>query len=273
MKLADALEVAVRTDPGRTRSHNEDAVFADAGLGIAILADGMGGYNAGEVASGMATTLLASNFARYIPTHSLGNGPASGVTEAVQQIAHEVSVVNLSIYNAAQSQPQYCGMATTLVVAWFYDNRMVVGHIGDSRLYLLRGEHFQQLTRDHSLLQEQLDNGMITIEEARYSQNRNLVTRGLGVGPEVETEIHDYELQAGDIVLLCSDGLTDMIEDAGISLILKTMGGDLPLAAEHLVQLANENGGRDNISVILVKVTGEYASPRGWWQKLLARMQ
>lgn len=273
MKLADALDVAVRTDPGRSRSHNEDAVFADAGLGIAILADGMGGYNAGEVASGMATTLLASNFARYIPTHTLGNGPASGVAEAVERIAHEVAVTNLAIYNAAQSQPQYAGMATTLVVAWFYDNRMMVGHIGDSRLYLLRGDHFQQLTRDHSLLQEQLDNGMISMAEARHSQNRNLVTRGLGVGPEVETEIHDYELEAGDIVLLCSDGLTDMIEDAEISFILQTSGGDVTLAAEHLVKRANDHGGRDNISVILVKIKGEYASPRGWWQKLQARLK
>ena len=111
---------------------------------------------------------------------------------------------------------------------------------------------------------------MISAEEARHSQNKNLVTRGLGVGPDVETEIHDYELQAGDIVLLCSDGLTDMVEDADISLILKTQGGDLTLAAEHLVQLANDNGGRDNISVILVKVKGDYPAKRGWWYRLLA---
>jgi len=273
MKLADALQMVALTDPGRSRSHNEDAVFADAALGIAVLADGMGGYSAGEVASGMATTVLASNFAQYMPTHQVGNGPASGVAEAMERIAHEVSVANLAIYNAAKGQPHYAGMATTLVIAWFYDNRMVVGHIGDSRLYLQRGNAFEQLTRDHSLLQEQLDSGMISAEEARHSQNKNLVTRGLGVGPDVETEIHDYELQAGDIVLLCSDGLTDMVEDADISLILKTQGGDLTLAAEHLVQLANDNGGRDNISVILVKVMGEYASPRGWWQKLLARLK
>jgi serine/threonine protein phosphatase PrpC len=222
MKLADALQMVALTDPGRSRSHNEDAVFADAALGIAVLADGMGGYSAGEVASGMATTVLASNFAQYMPTHEVGNGPANGVAEAMQRIADEVSVANLAIYNAAKGQPHYAGMATTLVLAWFYDNRMVVGHIGDSRLYLQRGNAFEQLTRDHSLLQEQLDSGMISAEEARHSQNKNLVTRGLGVGPDVETEIHDYELLAGDIVLLCSDGLTDMVEDADISLILKT---------------------------------------------------
>ena len=181
MKLADALQMVALTDPGRSRSHNEDAVFADAALGIAVLADGMGGYSAGEVASGMATTVLASNFAQYMPTHEVGNGPASGVAEAMERIAHEVSVANLAIYNAAKGQPHYAGMATTLVIAWFYDNRMVVGHIGDSRLYLQRGNAFEQLTRDHSLLQEQLDSGMISVEEARHSQNKNLVTRGLVV--------------------------------------------------------------------------------------------
>lgn len=273
MKLADALEVVVRTDPGRARSHNEDAVFADAGLGIAILADGMGGYNAGEVASSMASTLLASNLAHYIPSHQIGSGAASAVTEAEDVIAREVATANLAIYHAAQSHPQYAGMATTLVIAWFFDNRMIVGHLGDSRLYRLRGESFEQLTRDHSLLQEQLDSGMITIAAARRSNNRNLVTRGLGVGPEVDTEIHDHDIDAGDIVLLCSDGLNNMVDDAKISFVLQTLGDDLVLAAEHLVQLANDNGGRDNISVILVKIKGEYASPRGWWRKLLARLK
>ncbi|MDP3635866.1 MAG: Stp1/IreP family PP2C-type Ser/Thr phosphatase [Azonexus sp.] len=273
MKLADALEIVVRTDPGKARSHNEDAVFADVGLGMAILADGMGGYNAGEVASGMATTLLASNFARYMPTHLLGTGAAGHLAEAEERLAHEVAVANRAIYNTAQSQPQYAGMATTLVIAWFYDNRLVVGHIGDSRLYLWRGEHFYQLTRDHSLLQEQLDSGMISLADARHSLHKNLVTRGLGVGPEVETEIHDYDVQAGDIVLLCSDGLTDMIEDAEIALVLQTLGQNLTLAADHLVQLANDNGGRDNISLILIKVVGEFSSPKGWWQKLLARLK
>ncbi len=271
MKLSNALEMVASTDSGLIRSHNEDAVFVDAELGIALLADGMGGYKAGEVASGMATTLLASNFGRVIPT--LEAEAAGSLLAAEDLVASEVAVANSAIYNAAISQPQYAGMATTLVVAWFYDNRMIVGHLGDSRLYRLRGEHFEQLTRDHSLLQEQLDSGMITVEEARYSENKNLVTRGLGVDPEVETEIHDYDVQTGDIVLLCSDGLSDMVEDAEIAITLQTLGGELNLAATHLVHLANEHGGRDNISVILVKIKGEFASPRGWWRKLLAGLK
>lgn len=273
MRLAEALEVAVSTDPGLVRSHNEDAVFADASLGIAILADGMGGYNAGEVASGMATTLLASNFSQLIQTLAERPQGCCSELEAASHIAGEVSNANGAIFNASQFQPQYAGMGTTLVLAWFYDNRMSVAHVGDSRLYRLRGEYFEQLTRDHSLLQEQLDSGMITAEEARYSQNRNLVTRALGVDPDVETEIHVHDLLPGDIVLLCSDGLSDMVEDEEIALTLQTLGGNLELAAEQLVHLANDNGGRDNISVILIKVRGDYAEPRGWWQKLLARVK
>jgi serine/threonine protein phosphatase PrpC len=273
MKLADALEMAVRTDPGRIRSHNEDAVFADAGLGIAVLADGMGGYNAGEVASGMATTLLSSNFSNFIPTQA-GQSEGGWDPDFVEQhIAREVLAANSAIFHAAERQPQYAGMGTTLVLAWFYDNRMSVAHVGDSRLYRWRDERFERLTKDHSLLQEQLDSGMITAEEARYSQNKNLVTRALGVDPDVDTEIHDYETEVGDIVLLCSDGLSDMVQDDEIALTLQTLAGNLKLAAEHLVQMANDHGGRDNISVILVKVRGDYSSPRGWWQRALARLQ
>lgn len=270
MKLSKALEMVVRTDPGMIRSHNEDAVFGDASLGIAILADGMGGYNAGEVASGIATTLLASNFTREIPQYVPDAGGFSSFSSAGQYLASEVSQANMAVFNTSQNQPQYAGMATTLVVAWFYDNRMLVGHLGDSRLYRLRGSDFEQLTKDHSLLQEQLDSGMITAEEACCSHNKNLVTRGVGVDPEVETEIHDYELLTGDIVLLCSDGLSDMIADAEIASVLQSFGEDLNLAADRLVQTANEYGGRDNISVILVRVKSGFPSPSGWWQKLLA---
>jgi len=273
MKLANALEMVMRTDPGMVRSHNEDSIYADAGLGLAILADGMGGYNAGEVASGLATTRLAEDIAGVI------NSPAvlkRGLKDAATVDAHIINVVeaaNLAIFNAARSCSQYAGMGTTLVLAWFYDNRMSVGHLGDSRLYRLRGDSFEQLTRDHSLLQEQLDNGIITVEQARYAENRNLVTRALGVDPEVDVEVHDFDVRPGDIVMLCSDGLNDMVEDDDIAVTLQTLSANLALAADHLVHMTNANGGRDNVSVILVKVVGDFASPRGWWQRLLARLQ
>jgi len=270
MNLAEALEIVTRTDPGMVRSHNEDAVYGDAALGLAILADGMGGYNAGEVASGMATTLLANNFSGIVPTCVPQALDVNGQSIAHLHMADQIGAANSAIYNAAQSQPQYAGMGTTLVFAWFYDNRLSLAHVGDSRLYRLRQGAFQQLTKDHSLLQEQLDSGMITAEEARFSQNKNLVTRALGVDPLVEADINDYDVLPGDIYLLCSDGLNDMVEDDEIGLTLQTLAANLGLAAEQLVQMANDNGGRDNVSVILVKVRGDYAAPRSWWQKLLA---
>ncbi len=157
MKLDDALEVVCRTDPGMIRSHNEDAVFADGALGIAILADGMGGYNAGEVASGMATTLLSTNFARFLPTFQIEGNDRLNNAFAERYLTEEANSANAAIFNAAQSQPQYAGMGTTLVIAWFYDNRMSVLHVGDSRLYRLRDEQLEQLTRDQSNLADCID--------------------------------------------------------------------------------------------------------------------
>lgn len=271
MKLLEALEVVTRTDPGVVRGHNEDAVFGDAEHGLVVVADGMGGYNAGEVASGMAITLLSTNLLPLIEnTRPQEIDPGSGQQVSHFHVAEQVAFANDSIFKAAQSQPQYAGMGTTLVLAWFYENKMTVGHIGDSRLYRLRGEEFAQITRDHSLLQEQLDSGMITPEEAKFSQNKNLVTRALGVDPEVEVEIHDYDVLPNDIYLLCSDGLCDMVEDDEISMTVQTLRNNLGLAADQLVQMANDNGGRDNISVILVKVRGDFAASECWWRKLLA---
>lgn len=273
MKLAEALAMVARTDPGMIRSHNEDAVYADANLGIAILADGMGGYNAGEVASGMATMRLAEDLARVIVNEAEHGRALCSPSVVEHHISNEVAAANSAIFNASLGSSQYTGMGTTLVMAWFYDNRMSVAHVGDSRLYRLRGGRLEQLTRDHSLLQEQLDSGLITPEQARYAENRNLVTRALGVDPEVDVEIHDYDVGTGDIILLCSDGLNDMIEDDEIALALNTLGGNLPLAAEHLVHMSNDNGGRDNISVVLIKVLGDYAVPKGWWRRLLSRLK
>ena len=269
--LNTALEIVLRTDPGIVRGHNEDAVFANPNQGFVILADGMGGYNAGEVASGMATMLLSSEMENAFatsPPHELDE--ESGQRFARRCLLEKIAVANAAIYHSAESQPQYAGMGTTLVAALFCDNQLTVAHIGDSRLYRLRGEEFALLTRDHSFLQEQIDSGVLSVEEARFSQNKNLVTRALGVDPVVEAEIQDYEVQAGDIYLLCSDGLNDMVEDEEIQLTLHMLSANLELAATQLVQMANDNGGRDNVSVILVKVLREFPAARSWWSKFKA---
>ncbi len=265
----NALEMALSTDPGIVRSHNEDAIFADSTLGLAILADGMGGYNAGEVASGMAITRLAADLRRLIASSSLKDHALGCDAATIERhIVNEVGAANFAIFHASESTPNYAGMGTTLVLAWFYDNRMSVAHVGDSRLYRLRDDALEQLTHDHSLLQEQLDSGMISPEQARYSDHKNLVTRALGVDPMVDVEVRDFDVKRGDIVLLCSDGLNDMVEDDEIALALRTLGGNLHLAADHLVQMANDNGGRDNVSVILIKVLADFSAPKGWWQRL-----
>jgi len=271
MDLSQHLEIATCTDPGMVRSHNEDSIAADPANGLVVLADGMGGYNAGEVASGMATTVIVTEIRQI-----LANTQPYQVDEktkeeiAARVVREQVLKANSSIYQAAQSQPQYAGMGTTLVVCLYYDNRVLTAHLGDSRLYMMREGKFKQVTRDHSLLQEQIDSGIITPEQAKKAQHKNLVTKALGIDPTVEPEIHEYPTRAGDIFLLCSDGLCDMVEDEDIGMAVQTFANNLKMAAEHLVQMANDNGGRDNVSVILVRVLREYPAARGVMAKVFA---
>jgi protein phosphatase len=269
MDLSQALEVASHTDPGMVRSHNEDSIASIADTGLVVLADGMGGYNAGEVASGMATTVLTTELRQLLEDHAPYEvDPQSGQKAALKMLQQQIAKANNSIYQASQSQPQYAGMGTTLVVALFYDNKVMVAHIGDSRLYRIRGDEFSQVSKDHSLLQEQIDAGMLTKEQAKHSSNKNLVTRALGIDPAVEPEIHEYDTQPGDIYLLCSDGLSDMVSDEDIGMTLQALGANLNLAAQQLVQMANDNGGRDNVSVILIKVLREYPAGKGLASKI-----
>ncbi len=271
MDLSQVLEIASATDPGMVRSHNEDSIAADAANGLVVLADGMGGYNAGEVASGMATTVIITEMQQ-----ALAKAQPYAIDERTKQeigrrlVREQVLKANTSIYQAAQSQPQYAGMGTTLVTCLFYDNRVLVAHLGDSRLYLLRDNNFSQVTRDHSLLQEQIDSGLISAEQAKHAQHKNLVTKALGIDPSVEPEINEYPVKVGDLYLLCSDGLCDMVADEDIAMAVQTLGGNLKLCAEQLVQMANDNGGRDNVSVILVRVLKGFPGPRGVVSRVFA---
>lgn len=272
--LSQALEIASATHTGMVRAHNEDSVAADAGLGLAVLADGMGGYNAGEVASGIAVALIPSDLREALANEAAHRLDRAGNLVAARLLRETIAKANISIFQSANSQPQYAGMGTTLVVALFFDNRLTLAHIGDSRCYRLRGESLEQVTRDHSLLQEQIDSGLLTKEMARRSQNKNLVTRALGIEPTVEAEIHTYEVEPGDIYLLCSDGLNDMVEDADIQTAVSALQANLPLAANQLVQMANDNGGRDNISIVLVKVKeGFAAADEGWLMRLFSLLK
>lgn len=262
--LSNVIEFATATHPGMVRSHNEDSLAADAAAGLAVLADGMGGYNAGEVASGIAVAMISAELKKAL---AAANGELDAAT-AERLVSEHAVRANNAIFQAAQSQAQYAGMGTTLVVALWHDNALVVGHIGDSRLYRFRDSRLEQVTRDHSLLQEQIDSGLITKEQARHSQNKNLVTRAVGIDPEVEAEVHSYPVQTGDIYLLCSDGLNDMVTDEDMELTLASLQANLPLAAAQLVQQANDNGGRDNVSVILARVLKSFPARAGLVDRL-----
>lgn len=252
-----SLDYALKTHPGLVRPLNEDALGADPSCGLFVLADGLGGYNAGEVASVMAISSVLERLASSIDKFDVDEG-AFTPDEAIYDT---VTDINASIYNAALNSTAFEGMATTLVIGWFLGGRLWVAHTGDSRLYRYRDSMLEQLTRDHSFSQELLDAGMVTEEEARSLPAKNLVTRALGAAADIEPEIDNVDVLAGDIILLCSDGLTEMVGSYEIEGLLSINEDDMHETARRLVDLANESGGRDNISVILVRVSSVGETP------------
>jgi protein phosphatase len=245
-----------QTDTGLIRAKNEDSVGLDAETHLCVLADGMGGYNAGEIASAMAVTYIMSEMTRWLAQAMR----LAGATQVRRALEICVENTNLSILKAAHANSRLAGMGTTLVVGVFQPTQLVLGHIGDSRCYRLRQEFLTQITRDHSLLQEQIDAGLISREEAANSPQKNLVTRALGVEESVILEVNEHDVQPGDIFLMCSDGLTDMMDDVEIAKILLTEP-TLEAMAQRLIHGANENGGRDNISVVLARAVSDAKKP------------
>jgi protein phosphatase len=267
--LQKKIRFAEVTDTGMVREHNEDAIGSLPDIGLMVLADGMGGYNAGEVASGIAVqtiTKLAAEGANREARAEVDTD--TGLMRQTIVLRDAVARANKIIYQTAQSQAECEGMGTTLVAGMFYDNRISLAHVGDSRAYRLRGERFEQLTMDHSLLQELVDRGFYSEEEAQRSTNRNYVTRALGVEPSVDVEVQEYEVEPGDIYLLCSDGLPDMVEDEDIHLTIRTFNASLDVVGEQLVQLSNDHGGRDNVSIMLAQVLDSFAARKGLLTKL-----
>ncbi len=254
MSFQTVLEFASLTDTGLVRAHNEDAIETSAELGLAILADGMGGYNAGEVASRMCVDLIGKHIKQkqqsaWIPLISRQTMVAS------RWVNDAISYANERVLKAAHEHAEYVGMGTTIVVAMCHQDKLLVAHVGDSRAYRFRSGELKQITKDHSVLQAQIDAGLISEEQAKYSPIKNLITRAVGAQLEIEVEIHDHKLEEGDIYLLCSDGLTDMLSYDQIQRILKQQHTQLEVCCQSLVNGANNCGGRDNISVILFKVS------------------
>jgi protein phosphatase len=267
--LKGKIQVVSETDTGRVREHNEDAAAADMDTGLIVLADGMGGYNAGEVAAELAIKTISKLVRDGIERAGRGEQDReSGLMRQSIVLRDAVRRANKIIWQTAQTQPQCQGMGTTLVAVLFYDDRVSIAHVGDSRVYRQRNGQLEQLTLDHSLLQELVDRGFYSMEEASRSTNKNYVTRALGVEATVDVEIQEEDVLPDDIYVLCSDGLSDMVEDEDIHLTITTFNANLQTVAEQLVDLANENGGRDNITVTLARVLGSFADRKGFVGRL-----
>ena len=270
VSLKGKLRAVAATDTGRVREHNEDAIAWDPDIGLFVLADGMGGYNAGEVASGIAVKTIMNLVREAYATQELAvPDKDTGLTRPGVILRDAIARANKIIHQTSKSQEKCEGMGTTVVAGLFYDDRIIVAHVGDSRMYRLRGDRFEQITLDHSLLQELVDRGFYTPEEAMRVTNKNYVTRALGVEPAVEVEIKEHPIQRGDCLVLCSDGLTDMVEDEDIHLTISTFGANLDTVVKQLVQLANDNGGRDNISVMLAEVLEPFPARKGILDRIL----
>ena len=270
MSLKGKLAFVGKTDTGRVREHNEDTIATDSDVGLLVLADGMGGYNAGEVASGIAVKTITNLVREGLAREDLGSlDRGTGLSRPSIVLRDAITRANKIIYQTARSQAECEGMGTTVVAALFYDNKISIAHVGDSRLYRQRGSQISQVTMDHSLLQELVDRGFYSPEEAQRAANKNYVTRALGVEPQVEVEVQEHPVDKGDIFILCSDGLSDMVEDEDIRLTISTFGANLDTVAKQLIQLANENGGRDNVSVVLAQANEAFPASRGVMDKLL----
>lgn len=258
-----SLEYAGASDTGRQRQNNEDALLIDAEAGLAVLADGMGGYNAGEIASQMAVDRIGSLLLPWLH----GPGRQAAADEVAQRLRAAIAEANQAILHAAQQHAAWAGMGTTVVVAVLRPEGVQLGHVGDSRAYRWGAEGLRPLSRDHSLLQEQLDAGLIRPDQARDAAHRNLVTRALGVAPAVEADLAWHPLRPGEGLLLCSDGLSDMLDDPEIEALLPAAGEALPACAARLIDAANAAGGRDNISLVMIRVAGAPVPRRRWWDR------
>ena len=254
MRAGFDLEFASASDPGLKRSNNEDSAITDTEIGLALVADGMGGYKAGEVASAIAAKVVLDDLRAARNRHQFRR------MEGDEAESREISVLraaiesaNRHIFETARRAPQCRGMGTTIVAALFSADKVTIGHVGDSRIYRLRAGELNQVTSDHSLMQELIDKGFYSAAEAEATTPKNLVTRALGIEESVTVDLQEMTTSPDDVFLLCSDGLTDMVSDAEIRGTLEKHGGQLERATRALVELANAGGGKDNISVVLAR--------------------
>ena len=246
---------AAKTDVGRKRKGNEDSFCLAPDLGLYVVADGMGGHAAGEVASRLAVETIREWMAKYLGGDGaaiVGPAAASGSPEA-SYLLSSIRLANRLIFDAAQGRQDYAGMGTTLVAVLTQGDTLMLAHVGDSRIYRIRDGEIAQVSRDHSFVQEQVDRGVISAEDALVSQYRHMITRALGLKETVEVDLAEESAVAGDVLLLCSDGLSDLLEDEEILTAVQEHAADLEQACQALVDRANHKGGDDNVTTLLIR--------------------
>ena len=251
------IQVGARSDVGRVRSNNEDSFKVVPELNLFVLSDGMGGEAHGEGASNLAVEAIAAHCLESAtkPDVPYLVDPRPELDEKTNRLASAVQLANRMIYESAQKHAAQRGMGATVVAIWINDQRLSVAHVGDSRVYLLRGGEFQQMTDDHSLVAEQVRRGVLTKEQAEASDMQSVLIRALGIEPEVQVDADEHLLMEGDLVLMCTDGLDRMVTDDKIASALLTTPGAQP-ATDRLIELALEGGGEDNVTVVLFRVAG-----------------
>jgi protein phosphatase len=250
------VRFAAASDMGRVRKNNEDSFLADPVLGIFAVADGMGGHASGEVASRLAIESLRESIARAGKEKEapLSEDSTAVLSSPANLMVNGIRLANQKIYKAAQENREYQGMGTTLVAVYFSTSPPMVAHVGDSRLYHLQGRTIQQVTEDHSWVWEQYKQGLIAKEALSSSPHKNIVTRALGIQPTVDVDIQELEVQQGDFLLLCSDGLSDLVRDEEMLGVVSQNSGDLNGDCNNLIRLANFRGGKDNITLLLIQI-------------------
>jgi PPM family protein phosphatase len=264
--MALAVEVAGKTDVGCVRANNEDNFGYDSRYGIFVVCDGMGGQAAGEVASKMGVDILLDYFRNQASAGEIHSVNGQSASAGARSLADAIQLANRTIFQAGQEQNGRNGMGSTIVAALVRGNALAIGHVGDSRIYLVRQGAIQQLTQDHSLVMEQVRRGYITLEQAQKSEMQNIILRALGSEEAVEADIEDLVAVPGDLLLMTSDGLTRHVQDEEILRIVQQTG-DLEQACSQLVQMARDRGGDDNITCLLVRIVD-----RPWYQSILNKL-
>lgn len=259
----------VKSDVGRKRTGNEDSFCLMPELGLFVVADGMGGHAAGEVASRLAVETIQEWMTKYLGGADVAvvGEPAAGCSCETTFLLSSIRLANRIVHDAAGSRQEYAGMGTTLVAVLTRGDQVTLAHAGDSRIYRIRDDQIAQLSKDHSLVQQQIERGIISVEQAQESPYRHMITRALGIGETVDPDVVEQPVHLGDCFLLCSDGLSDLLDDEEILAAVREHADDPEKACQALVDRANDKGGDDNITALLIQARASVGR-RGWLSRL-----